>query len=248
MIFRQLGKRTLRRLGVNVTRLRNVPFGVDAFDDVAGLAGGVSVVFDVGANEGQTVVKIRRVLPLAHIFSFEPVPSTFARLAANFAGIAGVECVQSAVGDSEGHVEITASPTSGQNTIHLSAKPGAPTITVPVTTVDAFARRHGVDVIDLLKIDTEGYETAVLEGARGMLEAGRIRFVLAECEFTHRAEEPHGAFFDIAETLLPMGYRVVALYAGGVDGDGWRWGDALFMLPAGARAVVCSPHAVAAAR
>jgi FkbM family methyltransferase len=246
MKFRQLGKRTLRRLGLNVSKLSNVPFGVDAFDDVASLAGEVSVVFDVGANEGQTIERVRRVLPQTRIFSFEPVPSTFAKLSANVGGLRGVECVQSAVGDAEGHVEITVSQTSGQNTIHVSAKPDAPTVTVSVTTVDGFAKERGIDVIDLLKIDTEGYESVVLQGARGMLEAGRVRFVLAECEFTHRPEEPHGAFFELTDALLPLGYRVVAMYAGGVDGEGWRWGDVLFMLPDGRRGVTCSPHVLSA--
>ncbi|MEP7055731.1 MAG: FkbM family methyltransferase [Actinomycetota bacterium] len=244
MTIRQLGKRTLRRAGLNVSKLINVPFGVDAFDDVAGLAGEVSVVFDIGANIGQTVVRVRRALPHVQIYSFEPVPSTYAKLVANVGSMRGVDCVQSAVGDAEGEIEITESLISGHNTIHLSAKPESPTITVPLTTVDAFATERGVDIVDLLKIDTEGYETAVLQGAKGLLETGRVRFVLAECDFTHRPEEPHGAFFDIADTLLPLGFRVVATYVGGVDGDGWRWGDALFMMPSGPRAVTCSPHAV----
>lgn len=245
MTLRQLSRATLRRLGLNVSRLTSVPFGVDAYDDVAGLAGpsaAFSTVFDVGANEGQTVARVRRSLPGARIFSFEPVPATFAKLSKRVGGLPNVECVQSALGDAEGAVEITVSSQSGHNTINLSALPLAPTVSVPITTVDAFATRRGITGIDLLKIDTEGYEGAVLRGARGLLESGAVRFVLAECEFTPRPEEPHGAFFEIAESLLPMGFRVVALYAGGVDGEGWRWGDVLFMRPAGRRAVTCSPY------
>jgi FkbM family methyltransferase len=235
--------RSLRALGVDAHARENVPFGVDAFNDVAGLADTVSVAFDVGGNVGQTVTEMRRVFPVAQIYSFEPVPTTFAQLVDHYGATDRVECVQSAMGEIEGHVEMTASAISGQNTMRVSAKPSSPTVRVPVTTVDVFAAQRGIPRIDLLKIDTEGYELAVLRGAQRMLSTGSIRFVLAECEFTPNSSEPHGAFFEIAALLLPMGFRIVAFYTGGVDGDGWRWGDVLFMLPDGPHEVVSSPHA-----
>jgi hypothetical protein len=115
---------------------------------------------------------------------------------------------------------------------------------VPVVTLDEFCRQRAIAAIDLLKIDTEGYEVPVLEGARDLLKSGSIRAVLAECEFQENASEPHGDFFKIAELLMPLGYRVVSFYSGGLDGDGWRWGDVLFMLPRTDPHVICSPFAV----
>lgn len=54
---------------------------------------------------------------------------------------------------------------------------------VRLDTVDAFCAEQGIEHIDLLKTDTEGYETSVLRGANSMFEQGRIDFDLAECDF-----------------------------------------------------------------
>lgn len=201
------------------------------------------MAFDVGANYGQTVEEMLAAIPSAAIYSFEPVPTTFAVLHANTRRYSNVECIHSALGDSDGTVQITLSETTGQNTINTSAKPGTATAHIPITTIDAFCGRRGIARIDVLKIDTEGYEMSVLRGARGMLESGAIQLVLAECEFVHNPSEPHGDFAEIFALLSPMGYRIVSFYTGGVDGDGWRWGDALFMRPNGKRSVTCSPFA-----
>ena len=190
---------------------------------------------------------LRDVFPDARIVSFEPVPATFAALEANTRRDPNVVRVQAALGDAPGVVEMTADPMNGQNTINTSAHPDRPTVSVPVLTIDAYCEAQEIETIDVLKIDTEGYEVAVLKGAAGMLGRGAIRFVLAECEFTPNPAEPHGDFFKIAELLMPLGYRVAAFYSGGVDGNGWRWGDVLFMLPGAERPLSCSPFVEAGA-
>lgn len=226
-------------LGVHLGRMSSVPFGVDAYADVGALIPDLSLAFDVGANFGQTVVKLRKVFPSAKIVSFEPIPATFPKLLATAGDDPNVECVMSAVGDFEGEAQIT---TTGQGTLHTHLQPEAPTVTVKVLTVDGFCAARGIQHIDLLKIDTEGFEMPVLRGAKRMLESGAVSMVLAECEFTPNATEPHGDFFEIAAYLMPLGYRVAAFYCGGVDGNGWRWGDALFMHPMADRPVTCSPY------
>lgn len=229
--------------GVQLGRMSSVPHGVNKFADIAALAPDAQVIFDVGANTGQTAEEARRYFPAARILSFEPVPATFAGLQANTASDPKIEAVQLALGDMDGTAKMTAMETSGQNTLNMSAKPGAPTVDIQVRTLDAFCAERGISEIGVLKIDTEGYEMPVLRGAKRMLENGAIKMILAECEFTHNPDEPHGDFFAIAGLLIPLGYRVVSFYTGGVDGGGWRWGDVLFMLPNGQRPVSCSPFA-----
>jgi FkbM family methyltransferase len=229
--------------GIHVARSSSLPYGVDKFVDFAALAPNAEIAFDVGANVGQTVQQIRAACPAVRIVSFEPLPATFAALRANTRDVPNVACVEAALGAAPGEATMTADPLSGQNTLNTSARPDAPTVSVPVMTLDGYCADQGIDRIDLLKIDTEGYEMAVLRGAEQMLKRGAIRFVLAECEFIHNPSEPHGDFFAISGLLMPLGFRVVAFYSGGVDGNGWRWGDVLFMLPGGERSVTCSPYA-----
>jgi len=217
---------------------------VNPFEDIAALFPGLSLALDVGGNYGQTVGHLRSVFPRARIISFEPVPAIFAALKRTTAADQQVECIPCAVGAIAGAAQITNLEHTGQNTLNTSAKPDAPTVSIPVITLDAFCAERGIESVDLLKIDTEGYETSVLNGSERLLKSGAIRAVLAECEFTPNPAEPHGDFFEIAELLMPLGYRVVAFYSGGVDGGGWRWGDVLFMLPQETRAVSCSPYAI----
>jgi hypothetical protein len=106
---------------------------------------------------------------------------------------------------------------------------------VRAITVDEYAQDQGVDRIDLLKIDTEGHEEAVLRGSVEQLERASIEFVLCECEFTERPEERHADFRAVQDLLAPFGYRVVSFYTGGVDNLGWLWGDVLFRYAPGER-------------
>ena len=46
---------------------------------------------------------------------------------------------------------------------------------VQIRTIDAFALEHKIDAIDFLKIDTEGYELNVLNGAERMLREKKIK-------------------------------------------------------------------------
>src|SRR4051812_10109880 len=62
--------------------------------------------------------------------------------------------------------------------------------------------------------------------------------------FSERPDEPHGDFTRIHALLAPAGYRVVSFYTGGVDDQGWRWGDVLLRRVTAAAPgwVACSPH------
>jgi FkbM family methyltransferase len=237
-------KKFAAQLGLHVVRRSSVPFGVNPFDDVATLIPDLSLALDVGGNYGQTVEHLRGAFPSATIISFEPVPAIFAALKRATSHDNGVECIQAAVGAEAGTAEMTAVEHTGHNTLNTSARPDAPTVSVPVITLDEFCRQRGISKIDLLKIDTEGYEVPVLEGAREFLSSRSIRAILVECEFQENPAEPHGDFFRIAELLMPLGYSVVSFYSGGLDGNGWRWGDVLFMLPRTDPHVICSPFAV----
>ena len=234
-----VAKDVIHRLGF---RRGSVPFGVRWEDDIVAIAKRPpDVVLDVGANIGQTAERIRRSFPKATVVSFEPVPSTFARLADNVRGIDGITAVNAAVGDAVRDTEITDTPLasySGLNTIATTSRPDDPTVTVPMTTVDAYMETAGLDAIDVLKIDTEGYELPVLRGAQQALESGAIRFVLAECEFERSDVEPHGLFSELFDHLTPLGYHVVCFYCQGVFSTGWHWGDVLFMRPTEVRKTI----------
>ena len=82
---RQLIKQALHRLGYDVQRIASDPdeaMGRDPFADMKRLLGAKPspVIFDVGANVGQSVGMFKQVFPSGMIHSFEPSPSTFREL------------------------------------------------------------------------------------------------------------------------------------------------------------------------
>jgi FkbM family methyltransferase len=142
------------------------------------------VMIDVGANTGQYASLVRQEIPEAQVISFEPHPTAFAELKR----IPGIRAINMAVGDQLGPVQLfdyAGSPGSE----HASLVPGvleeihhgtvAP-ITVDCTTLDSFLESIPDVHIDLLKIDVEGSELAVLNGAQRALAAGRIGVVQFE--------------------------------------------------------------------
>jgi FkbM family methyltransferase len=89
-------------------------------------------------------------------------------------GKAGVDSVAFSVcgrGEELCGVEASGKSTSGS---------GGTVVQVPATTVDEAAARFGVPPVDILIIDAEGMDPEVLDGAAGMLAAGRVRVLQFE--------------------------------------------------------------------
>lgn len=201
-----------------------MPFGVSWTADLRHYASDndVRTVFDVGAHRGETALQVAQAFPTARIHCFEPVRPNFRALVEATAQL-DVRCVDAAVSDTDGIGRFHLGPDSGRCGFHAVG----PGLDVRTITLDTYASAADVQHVDVLKIDTEGHEPAVLRGASSLLSAGRVDHVLAECDFTARPDEPHGDFAEILALLAPLSFRVISFYTGGVDELGWRWGDVL---------------------
>jgi hypothetical protein len=73
--------------------------------------------------------------------------------------------VRSAVGDREATADFVVSGTAGESRLAAAADAGSTTVVTPVTSIDAFCAARGV-VPSFVKVDVEGWELAVLRGAR----------------------------------------------------------------------------------
>ena len=90
-----------------------------------------------------------------------------------------------------------------------------------VETADAFSADNAIPRIDILKIDTEGYDLEVLNGARGLISEGRIQFVFVEFnEVLLSVRASGGSLQQIAEFLEPNGFAFIAAYTDHVATDG----------------------------
>lgn len=200
--------------------------------DMRRLYPNLAVIFDVGGNVGQTATRFHAEFPDAKIHSFEPFPAAFQALT-NTARILGTEAHPLALSDEIGTKTLYISRLSVLNSVLQPAKErenafDGRVLTVQATTIDAFCQQHAIDRINLLKIDVQGHELAVLKGAEGFLGSGQIDLIYCEINYLEFYQN-QAAWWDIPHYLHRFGYQVHDLYntVYGADGHA-RWCDALF--------------------
>jgi hypothetical protein len=99
---------------------------------------------------------------------------------------------------------------------------------VEVVTLDAFAAREGLGFIHALKSDTQGFDFEVFQGARGLMESGRIGVVYFEITFSQMYENlpPFDALY---RYLVDHDFALVSFYKSYYQRDRLGWTDALFI-------------------
>ncbi len=183
------------------------------------------VLFDIGANVGNYSLYLGDLFPSAQIHSFEPNPSSFQQLAINTGGSPnivihnlgiGKEISQLALHTYSGH------PSSEHATMFkevMTEQHGSTEcieLLVDVTDLDSFCNKNNINKIDFLKIDTEGFELSVLQGATNLINARAIDVIQFEFNemniysrvFLHDFYRLLGgySFYRLkAEHLIPLG-------------------------------------------
>jgi FkbM family methyltransferase len=151
-------------------------------------------VVDVGANIGAFSLYQAMIKHAELVIAFEPSPDVFRRLAKNVEinGLNNVRIVNAAVGEKAGVVSFS----EGRMSVNCGvSESGA--LKVPCVTLDS--ELSNIPGIDLLKIDTEGYETHVLQGASETLK--KTRRIALELHYP-------GEALEIESILLPLGFSL----------------------------------------
>jgi FkbM family methyltransferase len=174
---------------------------------------------DAGAFKGAYTYWMRRCVgPAGQVIAFEPQPRQVAYLRDVLAAMRYDNVTLEPVGlsDAPGQLQLyvpDTGPGAGHGATFVAGKGATGTesaVDVAVTTLDAYfaGRPRGPDFI---KIDVEGHELAVLEGARDMLSACHPT-ILIECEARHR---PDGDVRPVFDFLASLGYVGSFFLAGG---------------------------------
>jgi FkbM family methyltransferase len=127
-------------------------------------------LFDVGAHVGYySMLGASLVGSAGRVHAFEPQPRNAGYLRGHLAlnRFSNVTVTETAISDRPGTASFA--PGTGSGTGRLSGSGGEE---VKTTTLDHYTRETGAEP-DVMKIDVEGAEVAVLEGARHLLEARR---------------------------------------------------------------------------
>ena len=170
---------------------------------------------DIGANVGLITVPIAletaRTGATGQVLAIEPVPANFERLRRSIRltpGLADrVRTVDVALGASDGSVVMT-TERDGQSSnagVSNAGFEGSGRVTVPLRRLDDLLAAEGVDDVDVIKIDVEGYEVDALAGATECLRTMRP---IVFGEFHNVLMPARGVTFrDVVDLTRPLGYR-----------------------------------------
>jgi FkbM family methyltransferase len=216
MGWKSLVRRSLARMGLSIRRIpASYVSGCDLGYDLRILLKDRAkpLLLDVGANTGQTISFFLETFGNARIIAFEPSPATFATLSAHFGGRASVTLEQIALGDSDGiaSLHVTQGHSVNHSLLEPVWEPDARTVPVQVATLDRYCSDKGLDNVDFLKIDTQGFDLNVLRGAHTMLAAKRIRSVYVEVMFTSMYRK-QSSFWEIYSFLESHSYQFLGFY------------------------------------
>ncbi len=192
-LLKKIINRSLAPMNLKVSRVhKNVLSGINLFDDLQLLIKTDSpICLDVGANVGQTIKHLLNTFRNPYIYSFEPSKNTFQILKSKEYSDRIFLC-NYALGR-----EITKREFINYNNSYLSSflpldssdENRFRDVTennrelVKVETVDNFLSKLNIENVDLLKIDTQGFDLEVLSGAEKALQNGVVQNVLIELNF-----------------------------------------------------------------
>ncbi len=206
---------------------------------IAPLLGPAPTIFDVGAHAGSITRVYREAFPDGTVHAFEPDPKQIAELYKSFGEDPQVIVNPVGVGDVEGVLTFNIIRGRGNDSISsfCDVNTGNATgqaiemrqvdsVEAQVTTLDGYCAARGVDRIDFLKLDVQGFEDKCLRGAENLLRRQAIGLIQVELLLDELYSRTL-SFYDIEAVLGPHGYR---LYA--IDDVYPRTGAKLFQLDA----------------
>jgi FkbM family methyltransferase len=179
------------------------------------VAPSLRVAFDVGANVGDWIERLLSVAPeISRVYAFEPSRSAYDRLSSR-SFPSSVVSRQIGFSSNPGTATLHVfGEASGMNSLHdrrgledgWGIGPATSTEDVTLDTLDRFCESEKISAVDFLKIDTEGHEVDVLEGARESLSKGI--FAMIQFEYGGTYIDSRRLLKDVFALFTPVNYTV----------------------------------------
>ena len=177
------------------------------------------LVFDVGANKGQSIELFQRLLPNPIIKAFEPNSTLTQNLLKAYKG-EEIVIENIALGPEPGTLPFNIFQNNELSSIldldRTSSNPfsGTPLqdrVLVQISTLDLYVKEKNITRIDLLKIDTQGYDLDVLRGGTTLLSKQSVETILVEVNFV-QLYQGQASFGEIERYLAACGYGLLCFY------------------------------------
>lgn len=223
-------KNFVRRFGIDVYRFYSntnptyrLAKGLEYFE--------IDLVFDIGANTGQFALELRSVKYKERIVSFEPLVDAYNSLiTASIRDPKWHIHPRTAIGDFEGEIQINIAGNSASSSVlpmlnsHRLAAPNSAyigSVNSPISCLDNLAPEYIEKGSKnyFIKIDTQGYEWKVLNGALKTLEFARG--IMCELSFVQLYEGQY-LWTDVLERLESYGFTLWSLQPIFIDNKSGR--------------------------
>jgi FkbM family methyltransferase len=188
-----------------------------------------SIIFDIGANIGTVTNKYLTELSPQSIHTFEPNDEAFKILKTKYFNNKKVILNNCAVGKKKGTKKLNYTLKSGNSSFYnlnpksewinekaniYKIKPEHYTFkkkNSTIITIDDYVKKNKIKTIDLMKIDTQGFEKNILEGSRNSLKKIikniELEIMLDDCY------EVKMSFYEIEKILDPFNFKLIGLYS-----------------------------------
>lgn len=166
------------------------------------------IIFDVGANDGNYTKEILNLFHESIIYAFEPDEE---RKIFNFDN-EKVKAYSLAISSNRNASVLYKPDDHTHNSFHIRPhfnKETLKSVQCKCETIDLFIEDNNIEKIDYLKIDTEGNEIAVFQGAQKSLLEGKI--IAGQFEYGGTWKEKGLKFIDAYEILNKFGYKIFDL-------------------------------------
>lgn len=183
----------VNRYGYYINRFFNPRRENDAFAAMQRLLATVTepIIFDVGAHHGHITQELRALFPNSKIYAFEPFAESYAQLQANTKSDPKIKTFNFGLSDRNGkqnfHTNLSAETNSLLATDNLAAQTWVPLlldtediVEAEFKTLDSVLAELKISRVDLLKLDVQGAESLVLQGALGTCEQQKIQVIYSE--------------------------------------------------------------------
>ncbi|MFM1913483.1 MAG: hypothetical protein RIR51_1326 [Bacteroidota bacterium] len=173
------------------------------------------VLFDVGANIGNYTKDLLEYFPNGEIHSFEPIPQTFKKL--NSIKLKKGKLNPLGLGKKTEKIKMFyypeaptfSSQSEVTNQIYKNEE-----IEVEFMSLDEYCNENKINKIDFIKIDVEGYEMNVFEGAKFFLSQNKIHII--QFEFGSQQVYSKNFFLDFFNLLNPN-YQLYRILKDGLE-------------------------------
>jgi len=176
-------------------------------------------IIDGGANIGFVTNEFHSHFKTSKIYAIEPNPIVYSTLEESYRGNKNITVLNVGISRVPGKMTFNINENTGTSSFlqpnayhgtHLAKKKGEAK-EIETIGLDAFAEREGIKVLDILKLDIEGFELEALKGAEQLLKEQRVHAILLEVNLIESyVGQP--LFHQIAAHLIERNYHAFNTY------------------------------------